>query len=149
MLISRFFTNVLVKSFNSDDDDDEEREPTAVIKIQTQNDLHNSSPPIIRPGVNFTNILRAAFCTKEFCTAFLCTLELGFVIFWLVKIGAKAAHKMLVKLTTATNTDNKAVQRPKSVHLQINTPNVPRSAINSPTIIRCLFNHSNLSYKNQ
>ena len=39
------------------------------------------------------------FCTKVFCTAFMC-LQFGFVIFWQKKIGAKAAHKMLVKLTT-------------------------------------------------
>ena len=38
------------------------------------------------------------FCTKVFGAAFLC-LQVGFVIFWQKKIGAKAACKMLVKLT--------------------------------------------------
>jgi len=42
-----------------------------------------------RLGVNFTNILQAAFIYSQF----------GFVIFWWKNIGAKAACKMLVKLT--------------------------------------------------
>ncbi len=42
----------------------------------------------VRPGVNFTNILRAAFCTN--CT---------FVLFLRKNSGAKAAFKMLVKMT--------------------------------------------------
>jgi hypothetical protein len=37
------------------------------------------------------------FHTKDFC-AFMC-LQFGFVIFWQKDFGAKAAHKMLVKLT--------------------------------------------------
>ncbi len=36
--------------------------------------------------------------TNALCTAFMC-LKLGFVIFWQKDFGAKAAHKMLVKLT--------------------------------------------------
>ena len=88
------------------------------------------------PGVNFTNILWAAFVPKSFCqkitnpnckrlkavqrtlvwlsispifykqlfhTKVLCApfmcLQFGFVIFWRKDFGAKAAHKMLVKLT--------------------------------------------------
>jgi hypothetical protein len=35
---------------------------------------------------------------KFFCAAFMC-LQFGFVIFWQKDFGAKAAHKMLVKLT--------------------------------------------------
>jgi hypothetical protein len=35
---------------------------------------------------------------KIFCAAFMC-LQFGFVIFWRKDFGAKAAHKMLVKLT--------------------------------------------------
>jgi hypothetical protein len=35
---------------------------------------------------------------KVFCTAFMC-LQFGFVIFWQKDFGAKAAHKILVKLT--------------------------------------------------
>jgi hypothetical protein len=38
------------------------------------------------------------FHTKDFCAAFTC-LQFGFVIFWQKDFGAKAAHKMLVKLT--------------------------------------------------
>jgi len=53
---------------------------------------------LFQPSVNFTNILRASFCTKVFCAAFM-GLQFGFVIFWQNDFGAKAAHKMLVKLT--------------------------------------------------
>ncbi len=35
---------------------------------------------------------------KVFCAAYMC-LQFGFVIFWQKDFGAKAAHKMLVKLT--------------------------------------------------
>jgi hypothetical protein len=38
------------------------------------------------------------FHMKVFCTAFMC-LQFGFVIFWQKDFGAKAANKMLVKLT--------------------------------------------------
>jgi hypothetical protein len=38
------------------------------------------------------------FHTKVFCADFMC-LQFGFVIFWRKGFGAKAAHKMLVKLT--------------------------------------------------
>ncbi len=38
------------------------------------------------------------FHTKVLCTPFMC-LQVGFVIFWRKDFGAKAAHKMLVKLT--------------------------------------------------
>jgi hypothetical protein len=47
-----------------------------------------------RPGINFTNILGAAFSYKSF------------VLFWHKNICAKAAHKMLVKLTTGINFTN-------------------------------------------
>jgi hypothetical protein len=46
----------------------------------------------------FTNILQAAFCTKKICAAFMC-LQFRFVTFWLNDFGAKAARKMLAKLT--------------------------------------------------
>jgi len=36
---------------------------------------------------------------QVFCAAFMCLLNFGFVIFWRKDFGAKAAHKMLVKLT--------------------------------------------------
>jgi len=38
------------------------------------------------------------FIQKFFCAAFM-HLQFGFVIFWQNVFGAKAAHKMLVKLT--------------------------------------------------
>ena len=51
-----------------------------------------------RRGVNFINILRAAFCSKVFRAALL-YLYCKFVLFWRREIGAKAVRKMLVKLT--------------------------------------------------
>ncbi len=53
-------------------------------------------------GRNFRNILRAA---KVFCAAFVC-LQFGFVIFWKKDFDAKAAHKVLVKLTPGENFTN-------------------------------------------
>jgi hypothetical protein len=38
------------------------------------------------------------FHNQVFCAAFMC-LQFGFEIFWQKDFGAKAAHKMLVKLT--------------------------------------------------
>ncbi len=40
------------------------------------------------------------FHTKVLCAPFMC-LQFGFVIFWRKDFSAKAAHKMLVKLTPA------------------------------------------------
>jgi hypothetical protein len=40
------------------------------------------------------------FHTKVVCAPFMC-LQFGFVIFWRKDFGAKAANKMLVKLTPA------------------------------------------------
>ena len=54
------------------------------------------------PGVNFTNILQAAFRMKVFYTAIMC-LQFGFVIFRQKDFGAKAALKMLVKFTPGAN----------------------------------------------
>ncbi len=45
------------------------------------------------------------FPMKVFCAAFMC-LQFGFVIFWRKDFGAKAAHKMLVKLTPVACTIN-------------------------------------------
>jgi hypothetical protein len=42
---------------------------------------------------------------KVFCDAFMC-LQFGFVIFWQKDFGAKAALKMLVKLTPGVNVTN-------------------------------------------
>jgi len=50
-------------------------------------------------GVNFINISLVPFCMKVFCAAFL-LLQFGCAIFCQKNIGAKAACKMLIKLTT-------------------------------------------------
>jgi len=42
------------------------------------------------------------FNTKVLCSAFMCA-QIGFVIFWQKDFGAKAAHKMLVKLTPGSS----------------------------------------------
>jgi hypothetical protein len=42
---------------------------------------------------------------KIFCTALMC-LQFGLVIFWQKDFSAKAAHKMLVKLTPVANIIN-------------------------------------------
>ena len=52
------------------------------------------------------------FCTKVFRAALLC-LQLWFVFFYQKEIGAKVAHKMLVKLTTGINFTKKLVPRRK------------------------------------
>jgi len=52
--------------------------------------------------IDFTNILCAPFCTKVFCKALL-LLQFGLVFFWKKNTSAKAAYKMLVKLTTGVN----------------------------------------------
>ena len=52
------------------------------------------------PGVNFTNILRAAFSYESLLSSFSVD-TLRFDFFWRKEIGAKAARKMLVKLTPA------------------------------------------------
>jgi hypothetical protein len=57
----------------------------------------------LTPGVNFPNILRAAFSYKRFFCAALMCLQFGFVNFWRKDFGAKAAHKMLAKLTPGAN----------------------------------------------
>jgi hypothetical protein len=55
--------------------------------------------------VNFTNILQAAFYYQSsLCTFYVFTIM--FVIFWQKDFGAKAAHKMLVKLTPGVNFTN-------------------------------------------
>jgi hypothetical protein len=64
------------------------------------------SPKIIRyVGVALPKVVSISpifyehlFHTKVFCAAFM-WLQFGFVIFWQKDLGAKAAHKMLVKLT--------------------------------------------------
>ncbi len=58
-------------------------------KLKTWNLLSVSISPIF---------YKQLFHTKHFCAAFMC-LQFGFDIFWQKDFGAKAAHKMLVKLT--------------------------------------------------
>jgi hypothetical protein len=45
---------------------------------------------------------RQLFHTKAFCAAFMC-LQFELLIFWPKDFGAKAAHKLLVKLTPGVN----------------------------------------------
>jgi len=56
-----------------------------------------------KPGVNFTNILWAAFSNESVLKLFY-FLHFGFVIFCQKKMGAKAAHKLLVKLISSWDT---------------------------------------------
>jgi len=49
-------------------------------------------------GINFT-ILQAAFFTRKYFSKLLFACSLWFVFFWTKEIVAKAALKMLVKLT--------------------------------------------------
>jgi hypothetical protein len=55
-------------------------------------------PTNMRLGVNFANILQAAFSYESFLHNFLC-LQFGFVIFWKKDFDAKTPHKMMVKLS--------------------------------------------------
>jgi hypothetical protein len=57
---------------------------------------------MLPPGVNFTIFYEQLFQTNVFCAAFMC-LQFGFVICCQKDFGAKAAHKMLVKLTPGVN----------------------------------------------
>jgi hypothetical protein len=49
-------------------------------------------------GVNFTNILHAAFLHVSFGSTFLC-LRFRFVLYWCKTVGAKAASRTLMKLS--------------------------------------------------
>jgi hypothetical protein len=53
-------------------------------------------------GANFTSILSSAFLHKVIPTDFL-YLKFGFILFRHKKIGGKAVHQMLVKLTTGVD----------------------------------------------
>ena len=52
------------------------------------------------------------FCKQVFCADFL-YLQFVFVIFWQKKIGKKASHKMLVKLTTGVCSTKLLFTRPR------------------------------------
>ncbi len=81
-------------------------------------------------GVNFINISCAPFSTKVFWAAFLLS-QFGFEIFWHKNIGAKAAHKMLIKLTTEVNFINIlcALFTPISLHQKIAKPKCNREKL--------------------
>ncbi len=63
------------------------------------------------------------FCAKVYCAAFMC-LQFRFVIFWQKDFGAKAALKMLVKLTPGQRQPGQCAQeRPAGVaHIKLFTP---------------------------
>jgi hypothetical protein len=52
--------------------------------------------------VSISTTIYEQLFTEVFCTASFC-LQFGFIICWQKKMGAKAAHKMLVKLATGVN----------------------------------------------
>ncbi len=56
-------------------------------------------------GINVTNVLRADFCTKVSFHSFH-MLAVWLCYFWLKNIGAKAIHKILVKLMIDINLAN-------------------------------------------
>jgi hypothetical protein len=58
--------------------------------------------------------------TKVLCTALKC-LQFGFAIFWRKDFGAKAAHKMLVKLTPALHLQNWWIQKCRRQDLNISS----------------------------
>ena len=60
-----------------------------------------------RQGVNFTNILRAPFSYESLLSSFSVD-TLRFDFFWRKDIGAKAARKTLVKLTTCRHSPHVA-----------------------------------------
>jgi hypothetical protein len=65
----------------------------------TKSSLIGEKSPNLVTLVSISPIFYEQLFGKEvFCAAFMC-LQLGFVIFWRKDFGAKAAHKMLVKLT--------------------------------------------------
>jgi hypothetical protein len=66
-------------------------------------EVHKSGAKSIGMTVNFTNILCAAFSYQSSFAAFM-SLQFGFLIFWRKDFGAKAALKMLVKLTPGNRT---------------------------------------------
>jgi hypothetical protein len=69
-----------------------------------------------RSGVIFTNILHAPFLYESiFCIFYLLTTQLG--NFLAQEYGAKAARKMLVKLTTGQSSEVREVRRHVQPHL--------------------------------
>jgi hypothetical protein len=62
------------------------------------------------PRVNFTNILRAIFCTKVLHAAFL-HLNIRFELFLAQEYWRKCAHKMLVKSTHPRWQQKKRIQQ--------------------------------------
>jgi len=58
------------------------------------------------PGVNFINIYAHFFCTKVLCAASFSLFTVWLCNFCCKNMSAKAARKMLVKLTTCVNFTN-------------------------------------------
>ncbi len=52
----------------------------------------------LRPGVNFTNVIHAAFM-YESCECSFFVLTFLFVLYWCKTFSAKAGRRLLVKLT--------------------------------------------------
>ncbi len=57
-------------------------------------------------NINFTNILRTVFFRQKFCAQLFFVFKLLVCLFWLKIIGAKAAFKVLAKLTPEVNFTN-------------------------------------------
>ncbi len=98
------FCLCLIRRFECDDsvnsvcDADSDVEKSCRQKVDVEIDRKSKKP---FPGVNFINILQAAFlCESVLC--FLICLQFGIIISWQEEIGAKTDHKMLVK-STAVN----------------------------------------------
>ena len=62
-----------------------------------------SLTPDSQSGVNFINILRAAFFVHNCYAKLFCSYNLCLHFFWQKEDGSKAAHKMLAKLTVGVN----------------------------------------------
>ena len=72
-------------------------------KITNTNCKHLKAVQITSVWLSISPIFyKQLFHTKVICAPFMC-LQFGFVIFWRKDFGAKAAHKMLVKLTPGVN----------------------------------------------
>jgi len=61
-------------------------------------------------GVNSTNTLQAAFCTKVFLN--LTVLQFVFLISIFILLDKKAACKMFVKMTTGLQVPTKQIRQP-------------------------------------
>ncbi len=76
------------------------RDSSTVVEQSTYNpEIVGLNPATVDTGCQFHQFITSSFFVRKFfCTAFMC-LQFGFVIFWQKDFGAKAAHKMLVKVS--------------------------------------------------